>query len=162
MTNTRPVSLLSLVLVSCSAAGCASSGGQQAVDTPGRTSRSLFGSKGGPWTIRCIELTGELRTQNITQLAETLRRTPGIRSRDVYVFDTGNGRTGLYYGRYYRKTNPETGKRDTPPQMRADLNLIKQLGDENGRRFFLQALPARVPTRAGGGGLLQAASREGI
>ncbi|MGD2111602.1 MAG: hypothetical protein PVI86_19670, partial [Phycisphaerae bacterium] len=34
---------------------------------------------------------------------------------------------------------------DMPARMRNDLNLIRELGDSSGRRFFLRALPVRMP-----------------
>jgi len=120
--------------------GCAAGGGGS---FSGRG--SLFGAKGAPWTIRCAEQSGPARRTRIAQLATTLKRTPGIRAADVFVFGD-HGTTGLYYGRYRRATDRKTGKRNMPAQMRADLNLIKQLGDANGKRYFLTALPARVPT----------------
>lgn len=107
---------------------------------------SLFGAKGATWTIRCVDLSGPDRRTRIAQLAATLKRTRGIRAADVYIFSDA-GKTGLYYGRYRRATDAKTGRRDMPAQMRRDLNLIKQLGDDRGHRYFLAALPARVPTR---------------
>lgn len=120
--------------------GCASGG--RTVGSSG----SPFGKKKAGWTIRCIELSGPAAPTQIAQLAETLKRTQGIRAAQVYTF-TDAEKTGLYYGRYHRKTNPKTGRRNMPAAMRSDLNLIKQLGDGRGHRFFLGALPARVPTR---------------
>ncbi len=106
---------------------------------------ALFGTTGAEWTLRCIERTGPSRQTQIAQLAETLKRTPGIRAAEVFVF-SDSGKTGLYYGRYRRATDFKTGRRDIPAQMRRDLNFIKQLGDGNGRRFFMAAMAARVPT----------------
>lgn len=118
--------------------GCAAGGTGQA--------GSLFGPKGTPWTIRCLELQGVYRVQQIEELAETLKRTPGIRSRDVFVGDDPDGYSRLYYGRYFCRANPRTGKRPLPRNMREDLDLIRQLGDGSGRRYFLQAMPVRMPT----------------
>ena len=99
-----------------------------------------------PWTIRCLELSGPNRSLLMSQFVETLKRTPGIRSKDVFVVDSSEGFTRLYYGTYYRKTNPRTGRRSMSTRLRADLDLIKQLGDESKRRYFLQAIPVRMPT----------------
>ncbi len=107
---------------------------------------SLFGPKGTPWTIRCMELQGTYRLQHIEELAETLKRTPGIRPQDVFVGDEPDGYSRLYYGRYFCRTSPRTGKRPLTGKMRQDLGLIRQLGDGSGRRYFLQALPVRMPT----------------
>jgi len=119
--------------------GCVSGG------KSGRSGGSFFGAKGAPWTIRCLERTGPGRQTQIAQFAEALKRTPGIRARDVFTF-SDSGKTGLYYGYYKRATDPKTGVRDMPRQMRRDLDLIKQLDDGKGRRYFIAALPARIPT----------------
>jgi len=119
--------------------GCVSGG------KSGGARGSFFGTKGALWTIRCLELTGPGRQTQIAQFAETLKRTPGIRARDVFTF-SDSGKTGLYYGHYKRATDPKTGVRDMPVQMRRDVDLIKQLNDGQGHRFFLAALPARIPT----------------
>ncbi len=105
----------------------------------------LFGSKGAPWTIRCLELQGPHRRENMEQIAETLRSTPGIRPKDVLIQDDPDGMTRLYYGTYYRKTDEKTGKQSTPKQLAEDLKLIKQLGTGN-QFFFLRAAAVRVPT----------------
>lgn len=107
---------------------------------------SLFGPKGTPWTIRCLELEGPYQAQRVGQIAETLRRTPGIRPDDVLVRDESDGFTRLYYGTYYRRTNPKSGKRSMPAKMRQDVDLIRQLGTGSGTPYFLQAMPVRMPT----------------
>jgi len=106
---------------------------------------SPFGSKGAPWTIQCLEIKGPARMQQIEPFAESLRRTTGIRSKDVFVRDEPDGFARLYYGTYYRHTDPKTRKRSTPPQLQKDMELIKQLGSPSGQRYFLQALAVRMP-----------------
>ena len=130
----RAASSLALAVTWGCAAGGAGQGG------------SLFAPKGTPWTIRCLEIHGVSRAQHIEEFAQTLRRTPGIRPQDVFVGDDPDGYSRLYYGRYFCRTNPRTGKRPLPRKMREDLNLIRQLGDGSGRRYFLQAMPVRMPT----------------
>lgn len=108
-------------------------------------SRPLFGSKGAPWTIRCLELQGPQRKEQMEQFAETLKRTPGIRAKEVFVRDDPDGFARLYYGTYYRKTDAKSGKRSTPAQWTEDLKLIKQLGGGPGQYYFLRALTVRIP-----------------
>jgi hypothetical protein len=93
-----------------------------------------------------LELSGPYRAQHAEQFAETLKRTPGIRPKDVFVRDESDGYARLYYGTYYRRTDPKTGKRPIPEQMRKDLDFLKQLVDATGRPYFLGALPVRMPT----------------
>lgn len=107
---------------------------------------TTMGTRGSaPWTVRCLELQGPHRLQHIEQIAETLRNTPGIRADEVFVTEESDGFVRLYYGRYRRRTDRRIGKRSLPPQMQADLDLLRQLGDDAGRRYFASALPARVP-----------------
>ncbi|HNQ24316.1 MAG TPA: hypothetical protein PKK06_14615 [Phycisphaerae bacterium] len=101
--------------------------------------------KGTPWTILCLELQGRYAVQTAGEIGEALRRTPGIRAKEVSVRDDDDGFSRVYYGTYYRQTDPQTGKRTTPPQMVADLNLIKGLGNEKGQYFFRQAMLVRQP-----------------
>ncbi len=107
---------------------------------------SLFGSKGSPWTIQCLEIQGADRMQRIESIAESLRRTAGIRPKDVFVRDEEDGFARLYYGTYNRRTDKKTGKKSTPPQLQKDLELIKQLGSESGQRYFVQSMMVRMPT----------------
>jgi hypothetical protein len=122
-----------LLVASCASGGSKESGG------------SLFGSKGAPWTIQCLEVQGQARMRQIEPFAESLRRTTGIRPKDVFVRDESDGFARLYYGTYYRRTDPKTRKRSTPPQLQTDMELIKQLSSESGQRYFLQALAVRMP-----------------
>lgn len=108
--------------------------------------RSPFAPRGSPWTIQCAELQGSDRAQQIERIAATLRRTPGIRPNDVFVRVEGDASARLYYGTYYRRTDPKTRKRSMPRRLREDLELVRQLGDESGRRYFLHARPVRMPT----------------
>lgn len=104
------------------------------------------GGGGAPWTIRCLELRGPNRSLMMSQFTKTLKRTPGIRGQDIYVMDSSDDAINLYYGTYLRRMNATTGRRNMPKKLRSDLDLIKQLGDESGRRFFLRAIPVRKPT----------------
>jgi len=105
------------------------------------------GSKpsGATWTILCAEMQGPNRIKIAEQVAESLKRTPGVRADDVFVMDGADGAARLYYGAYRRPLDAETGRRPIPPDMRRDLDLLKELGTEDGRRIFLQAIPVWTP-----------------
>lgn len=120
--------------------------GEAAAKDPPSSRSGLFGPRGAPWTIRCLELEGPNRHANMEQIAETLRNTPGVRARDVFIRDDPDGVVRLYYGTYYRKTDSKTGKTSTSRQLTEDLKLIKQLGTGPGQYFFLRALTVRMPT----------------
>lgn len=125
--------------------GCAASM-DAAGASAGAAPRGARGKKGAPWTILCLELRGPERRVQMEQIAETLRQTPGIRAKDVYLRDGRDGAVRLYYGTHFRRTDAKTGKRDTPKQLRDDLLLIRQLGSGPGQYFFLRALTVRAPT----------------
>lgn len=125
-----PVVLASAAML-VGAAGCESPGG-----------RSL-----GSWTIRCAESQGPGAYQRMQDVAQLLRRTQGIRPDDVVVRQDADGFARLYYGAYDRTRDRKTGKRVFPPNMRADMDLLRDLGDDSGRRYFARAMPARRPTQ---------------
>lgn len=106
---------------------------------------TTIGSKGAAWTIRCVELSGPNRNALAEQFSQTLRVTPGIRPGDVFYQDDPDGFIRLYYGRYRWRTDRGSEER-MPGQMRADLDMIKQLGDPStGQRYFFHAIPIRMP-----------------
>ncbi len=144
MTHIATQGLWSAALIPLLMGGC-TTGASKGIDGPTPGPAKLFGSKGAPWTIQCLEIPGPARMHRIEPFADSLRRTPGIRSDDVFIRDESEGYARLYYGVYYRKTDPKTGKRSTPPQLKVDVDLIKQLGDESGQRYFLQSLVVRMP-----------------
>lgn len=97
-----------------------------------------------------MELEGPERAARITQFAETLRRTPGIRAGDVFTRDESDGFVRLYYGTYYRKMDTQTRKRTLPAQLQSDVELVKQLGDDSGRRYFVRAMMVPMPQAEAG------------
>lgn len=104
------------------------------------------------WTIFCSELTGPYHDQNCASLAQSLRQTPGILPNAVRCDDDSNNQISrLYYGSYRRRVDPDTGRRDLPTQLRRDLQLIQNLGDDQNRRFFATARTVLLvrPTRSG-------------
>lgn len=102
-------------------------------------------SQGAPWTIRCLELPGEQGRAVVRRLSESLQQTPGIRADEVFVREDDDGFSRLYYGTYYRRIDPKTGRRNDPALMRDDLNLIRSLGADDTRRLFATAMPVRMP-----------------
>ncbi len=99
---------------------------------------------GRPWTIQCMELRGPESAARIEQVAETLRRTPGVRGEEVFVLHEDDA-ARLYYGKYYRRNDPKTRKWALPKQIHDDLGLVREMGDESGRRYFFQAFPVPLP-----------------
>jgi len=137
--SVRPVVLAVVCTLLASAVGCVT-----ASKTGG--AGGLFGDKGAPWTIRCIELSGPDRVGRAERFAQTLRQTPDIRAGDVFYHDEPDGFARVYYGAYRRRTDLRTGRRDIPAAMRSDLDLIRQLGDPaSGQRYFFHAIPVHMP-----------------
>jgi len=126
------------------AAGCATTDAGSGDGSRG--GGGLFGRKGAPWTIQCMERRGLTRVEYLEQIAETLRRTPGVHADEVLVMDHSDGFARLYYGTYHRRTDPETGKRSTPRALKKDLEFIKQLGTGPGEYYFARAMAVRRPT----------------
>jgi len=100
---------------------------------------------GAPWTIVCAEMQGSNRAQLAESVAETLKRTPGIRAADVFVVDGADGMTRLCYGHYSRPQDPKTGRRTSPDALRRDMDLLRELGTPDGRRMFTRAMIMRTP-----------------
>jgi len=97
------------------------------------------------WTILCAEMRGPNRAEVAEQVAASLKHTPGIRADEVFTMNGSDGATRLYYGAYRRPLDPESGRRPVPPDMRRDLDFLKELGTSDGRRYFLQAIPVWTP-----------------
>lgn len=98
------------------------------------------------WTILCKEFVGSDHRRYCEEYAETLRRTPEIRTDEVECrHDDSQAVSRLYYGRYRRRVNSRTGERSRPPELIADLQLIQDLGDPVHGRHFVQARMTLVP-----------------
>ncbi len=115
-------------------------------ETPGR-SGSAAGARGGggfaggggeAWTIECLALMGDFHRANAEQIAGVLRETPGINKSEVRVVNAGDV-SRVFYGTYYRDIDRLRDERDLPPQLAADLALIRDLADGRGRRMFTAA-----------------------
>lgn len=104
------------------------------------------GGKGTPWTIRCKEIQGPNRTQLIQQFAESLRNTSGVRPKDVFTREEPDGFARLYYGTYWRQLDKKTGKHVSNMSLQQDLEMIRQLGEPSGQRYFAYAMLVRLPT----------------
>lgn len=111
----------------------------------GATGCASTAPRGSMWTIQCLEVEGPHRVGQCEAVAETLRRTPGVRSAEVFLQDGTDEIARLYYGAYARPADPKTGKRPYPEKLRRDLELLRQLGDDAGRRYFHRAIPVRMP-----------------
>lgn len=111
----------------------------------GLTGCAAAGSSGSTWTILCAEMKGQNQDEIAERIAASLKATPGVRADDVYLMEGSDGATRLYYGTYRRPLDSKTGKRPIPPDMRRDLDLLKELGTDDGRRPFLQSIPVRTP-----------------
>ncbi|MCH7592476.1 MAG: hypothetical protein IH989_06840 [Planctomycetes bacterium] len=107
-------------------------------------------ARDGVWTIRCAEFGGPRGLEVARQLAETLKNTPGIRAKNVFVMEGSDEVVRLYYGRYRRRTDPKTRKRSMPRKLRQDLDLMRELVDETGRRYFMMCVAVRVPVSDAG------------
>ena len=107
-------------------------------------------ARDGIWTIRCAEFVGPTGSDVAHQVAETLKNTPGIRAKEVFVMEGVDKVARLYYGKYKRRTNKKTQKRSMPKKMRQDLNQMRELVDETGYRYFMMAIAVRYPVRDAG------------
>lgn len=118
MTPDRQLRRLSL-LVACAAAaitGCASE----------------------PWTIECLTLSGSTHRQTAVAVADVLRNTPGVLPANVYILHDQQD-SSIYHGTYQRRINRRTGQRPVPEELRADLAMLKELADDQGRHLFIGA-----------------------
>jgi hypothetical protein len=104
-----------------------------------------FRPPGEEWSIMCMEFLGPDRAKQAEEVAATLRRTPGVDPAKVKVVNEDD-KSRLYYGNYYRTPDKRTGKLRIPSEMRADMEMIKNLA-VNGQRFFYESrvLPAPTP-----------------
>jgi hypothetical protein len=107
-------------------------------------SSNPFRPQGEEWTILGMEVRGPGCVEQAERVAASLRRTPGIKSKGVYVRHDEN-RSRVYYGRYFRRADKETGKLDMPEEMRTDRALIKDL-TVDGSRFFVESRIMPFPT----------------
>lgn len=133
-----------LLMVSVCAMGCAGSD-RQSIRSGQIPHRSWFGTKGTPWTILCVEIRGPARATHIDQLADSLKRSPGVVAKDVYTQHDEDGYSRLYYGVYKRRTVDVRGKLTLPKKLIRDLDVIKFLGTPDGKRYFLAARMVRLP-----------------
>ncbi len=130
---TRPARFVPILLPAISLIGCQSGGA-------GGGFRPFAKKATEEWTIFCRELTSPHHGENCQAMAQSLRRTPGIRPQEVRCdHDYSSNTSRLYYGSYLREVNPETHRLDYPEQLRSDLQLIHSLGDDQNRRFFAAA-----------------------
>jgi len=96
------------------------------------------------WTILCAEIEGPGAYTNARNVAEALKATRGVDPAKVSVHE-GENSAAIYYGTYLRDLDPQTGDRSIPSDLRNDLNMIKQLADEERRHYFLGAHMVPAP-----------------
>ncbi len=101
--------------------------------------------RGPAWTILALELNGSTSASDAQRFADTLKSTPGIRADEVFVREEA-GLARLYYGTYPWPDSKKGGRTPMPAQLRSDLAMLKQLGSPAGGRYFLRAMPIRMPT----------------
>jgi hypothetical protein len=112
-----------------------------AADGFGRTSSR----RGVYWTIQCMELRGPGCRQDAERIAASLGNTQGIKRRKVVTLHEPH-RSRVFYGKYLRKPDRQTGKFKIPDDMKRDSAMIKQLSGPEGGRFFFDSRPIPVPT----------------
>lgn len=93
---------------------------------------------GEPWTIQCIQIETPQHEEHAEQVAETLKRTSGIKPELVHVNHKGSSST-VTYGQYLRTVDPRTAALRIPRNMKRDLKLIKELGDPQRGPMFRAA-----------------------
>lgn len=132
---------LSCLLVGLIAAGCA---GEFATD-PQSPWGNTSSNSGVYWTIRCIELRGADSEADAQRIADSLRSTRGIEAGKVFVRNDSAGSV-VYYGKYLRTPDGDTGKFKIPLEMQRDAIMIKELTANEGGRFFFDSRPVPIPT----------------
>jgi len=96
------------------------------------------GGRGEPWTIECMKYSEPGHTEVVDSIADVLRKTPGIDAGKVHVRHDAEG-SALYYGRYLRRIDRLKDERNIPDELKRDIEQVKQLYDDQGRRLFLAA-----------------------
>jgi hypothetical protein len=71
----------------------------------------------------------------LESLADALKRTPSLKAENVRV-EYDDQVTRLYYGTYCRRFDPESGEWHMPPELRRDMNYIRQLASGPGYPFL--------------------------
>ncbi len=137
----RFVSWAIMLSIGVALSGCEGGERSSTRTTTARRNFSIFNRKPvEQWTIECAEFPQRDHRLYCEQVAETLRQTSGIRAGDVRCqHDASTNSSRLIYGTYERRVDPRTDTRSTPPELTSDLQLIADLGDEQGRRFFVNA-----------------------
>ena len=138
---------LGLIFAFLTLSGCATTaaGPPKAAGKSAARGAPKSSGRGPAWTILALELHGPTSTGDVQRFAETLKGTPGIRADEVFVREEA-GAARLYYGNYVWPEAKKGGRTPMPAPLRNDLAMLKQLGDSAGGRYFLRAMPVRMPT----------------
>ncbi len=89
---------------------------------------------GEAWTILCVEAVDRQRKTNCDNLARGLRQVQQLDGKQVRV-EHGDRASQLYYGTYYRKVDPATGREGFAGEVRHDLEVIRNLASGNAYPF---------------------------
>jgi hypothetical protein len=127
--------------------GCATTeaGTPKAAGKTAARSAPKSSGRGPAWTILVLELHGPNSAVDVQRFAESLKGTAGVRADDVFIREEA-GAARLYYGNYVWPEAKKGGRTPMPAPLRNDLAMLKQLGDPAGGRYFLRAMPVRMPT----------------
>jgi len=120
-------------------AGCTANSARVNLFTPGT---------GEPiWAVRCDAVRGPDRVRLANHRAEALRRVRGLKPDLVQVVHQEE-ESIVYYGRYRRQSDSQTGTVRYQPDPKPDLDLIRSLSlVSNGRNFwpFMYATLEELP-----------------
>ena len=97
------------------------------------------------WAIRTITTVGGDHARSAEAYAAALRKVDGLSSRLVRIIHESNT-SRVYYGRYLREYDIQTGNATFKPPHRDDLRVIRGLTlGSGGSRPFAMALPELLP-----------------
>jgi hypothetical protein len=108
---------------------------------------TFLGPRGGDeiWAIRAITTVGGDHARSAEAYADALRKVDGLRSRLVRIIHD-SVTSKVYYGRYLREYDVQTGNATFKPPHRDDLRVIRGLTlGAGGSRPFAMALPELLP-----------------
>ncbi len=120
-------------------AGCASGGGGWTVSPQPAGEEEI-------WAIRCVTLQGPQQMERAERYADAIRQVPNLDPKLVRVLADDDG-TAVYYGRYRRVYDSETGNPRYEPDPGRDLEMIRALRFEGSDVWpFILASMDLLPT----------------
>ncbi len=107
--------------------------------------------KGETWTILCLETVGDDAAELVDSLAIGLRAQKPLRA-DLVRVDHDADQHRILYGEYVRAYSPERAEADFPPELRRDMDYIRQLYSGGGYPFLhARPVPLEPPAATGPG-----------